>query len=96
MVSTPACSRGRRACQVHQQSQTSVLSTLRKTGNHFNLPIPEPELGVPFKSPQMPSPSDLWPAFLRPEQEGVLFEMFLIRIPRAQERGSGENSFPFS
>lgn len=96
VIPTPACSGGRRACQVHGRSQTSVLSKLRKTGNHLNLLIPEPELGVPFKLPQTPSPSDLWPAFLQPEQEGVLFEMFLIRVPRAQERGSGENSFPFS
>ena len=96
MIPTPACSRGRHACQVHGRWQTSVLSKLRKTGNHLNLLISEPELGVPFKSPQTPSLSDLWPTFLQPEQEGVLFEMFLIRVPRAQERGSRENSFPFS
>lgn len=86
---------GRRACQVHRRSQTSVLSKLRKTGNHLNLLIPEPELGVPFKLPQTPSPSDLRPAFLQPEQEGVLFEMFLIRVPRAQERAQEKTTFLF-
>lgn len=56
VIPTPACSRGWRACQVHVQLRTSVLSKFRKTGNRFNLPTPERELSAPFKLPRTPPP----------------------------------------
>lgn len=63
-----------------------LLFKVRKTESHFHLLTPESALGAPFKSPEMTPPSDPQPTLLWPEQKGVLFEMALFTVLRAQER----------